>query len=475
MAAVAASMRIAGRQGAARGLHTIAAPCLAVAPQSGLAVPTRKVKAGIFVPPSRSFSTESVTPVSSPDVARDMSLPPKRVYRPMDETVQTYLNPAHFFRLLRSHGTTFYTGVPDSLLKDFCAYITDTVKSEDHIIAVNEGTALAHAAGHHMATGNIPMVYLQNSGLGNFVNPLLSMCSSQVYSIPCLLLIGWRGEPGKKDEPQHLLQGQLTPGLLDEMGVPYEILPDYAEGCFQVLEKAFKHMEETQSPFALLVKKDTFEKHTLQKYVEVFSDDDMLHREEVLEHIIGVFPNEPLVTTTGFTSREMFELRESLGQSHAHDFLTVGSMGHCSSIAVGIATAKHKAGQQVLCVDGDGAAMMHMGAFVTAGQSGLTNFKHILINNALHDSVGGQPTGADKIDFPGIARACGYKTAVVVSKADEIDDALKELREGDGPYFLEIRALPGARADLGRPTTSARENKEAFMNLLINGQSTASA
>merc|ERR1711865_69757 len=195
----------------------------------------------------------------------------------------------------------------------------------------------------------------------------------------------------------------------------------------------------------------------------------ILHREEILEKIVGVFPTEPLVTTTGFTSREMFELRESLGQSHAQDFLTVGSMGHCSSIALGIALSSKDKGQQVLAIDGDGAALMHMGAFATAGQSGLKNFKHILVNNAIHDSVGGQPTGCDKIDFPSIARACGYKTASCATTEDEIEAALKDMKHKDGPCFLEIRALPGARADLGRPTTSATENKEAFMDMLING------
>jgi phosphonopyruvate decarboxylase len=372
---------------------------------------------------------------------------------------------------MRSHGTTFFTGVPDSLLKDFCAYITDNCSKEEHIIAANEGTAMATAAGYHMATGKVPVVYLQNSGLGNTVNPLLSLSSPKVYSIPTLLLIGWRGEPGKKDEPQHLVQGPLTPGLLREMGVPYDILPDYAEGAFDVLEKAYKTMEETKGPYALLVRKACFEKYKLKTEVEVFTGDNMLHREEVLEKVISVFPKEPLVTTTGFTSRELFELRVENGQSHAQDFLTVGSMGHCSSIAMGIAIAKAETGEQVLCIDGDGAALMHMGAFATAGQSGLKNFKHVLVNNAVHDSVGGQPTQCQNIDFPAIARACGYTSSASASDADDIVKALEEMREKEGPAFLEIKAKPGARANLGRPTTSTHQNKQAFMEMLKNGAS----
>jgi len=449
MASVAAAMRVAQRRSAISKLST-------------------DVRAGFLQHPRWSalaqrhhFSTDTELNVDSGPMQRQIS----RGYRPMDEVERTYLNPAHLFRLMRSYGTTLFTGVPDSLLKDFCAYITDNVPREEHIIAVNEGTAMAHAAGYHMATGKIACVYLQNSGLGNTVNPLLSLCSPKVYSIPTLLLIGWRGEPGKKDEPQHIVQGKLTPGLLEEMGVPFQILPDYAEGAFEVLEEAYRTMEQQKTPYALLVRKDTFEKYKLTIEGD-FRGDAMLHREEVLEKVVKVFPTEPLVTTTGFTSRELFELRVSNGQSHAQDFLTVGSMGHCSSIALGIALSRAKLGQQVLCIDGDGAALMHMGAFVTAGQSGLKNFKHILVNNAIHDSVGGQPTSCNNIDFPAITRACGYSSAACVTNEDEMDEALKELREQEGPAFLEIRAKAGARADLGRPTTSTHQNKEAFMEML---------
>lgn len=387
-----------------------------------------------------------------------------RIYRPMTETVRTYLNPAHFFMLLRAHGTSFFAGVPDSLLKDVCAYITDNVPGSQHVIAANEGTALAMAAGHYLATGSIACVYLQNSGLGNTINPLLSLCSKKVYAIPALLLIGWRGEPGKKDEPQHLLQGALTPTMLENMGVPLEILPDYAEGAFEVITKAYGHMEKEKEPFALLVKKETFEKYRLSTPSSVFGGDDMLHREEILEEIIQIFPASPLVTTTGFTSREMFELRVQKGQSHGHDFLTVGSMGHCSSIALGVALARPQ--QEVLCIDGDGAALMHMGCFATIGKCGLGNFKHVLINNAVHDSVGGQPTGSADVDFPSIAKACGYKEVLRACSTAEVKEALVKLKASVGPAFLEIQALPGARADLGRPTTSTHQNKEAFMKLL---------
>jgi len=315
-----------------------------------------------------------------------------------------------------------------------------------------------------LATGKIPCVYLQNSGLGNMVNPLLSLCSKRVYSLPVLLLIGWRGEPGKKDEPQHLLQGALTPGMLQQMDIPYEILPDYAEGAFEVLEKAYAYMQKDKGPFALLVKKQTFAKYELQSSNGQAEDPAMLHREEILEKIIAKYPTDPLITTTGFTSREIFELRERNKQSHEHDFLTVGSMGHCSSICLGVALSQPQ--KRVICIDGDGAALMHMGAFATMGKAGLPHLKHVLINNGVHDSVGGQPSGANLIDFPAIARACGYRAAASVSAADEIDSALESLKESQGPSFLEIRSLPGARVDLGRPTSTTHQNKMSFMSAL---------
>jgi len=405
-------------------------------------------------------------------------------YRPMTEIVRDFLPPENFVQMLASRGTNFFTGVPDSLLKDVCAYITDNVPSDNHIIHANEGTAMATAAGHYLGSGQIPVVYvytsltllstnththththnryLQNSGLGNTVNPLLSMCSPKVYSIPTLLLIGWRGEPGRKDEPQHQLQGALTPSLLKEMNIPFDVLPDYEEGAEEVLDKAYASMKERKGPFALLVKKRTFEKYTLQTDAKPFADtSNMLHRENVLEKIAVGFGDAPMVTTTGFTSREMFELRVAREEQPGQDFLTVGSMGHCSSIALGVAIANPK--KDVVCVDGDGAAIMHMGSMVTNGTAGVKNLKHVLINNGIHDSVGGQPTGAGGVDFPSIALACGYRSANVVSDMDEIDDAVTELKNSEGPSFLEIRVLPGARGDLGRPTTTPIQNKEAFM------------
>eukprot|EP00932_Pfiesteria_piscicida_P004657 SRR837773.1456.p2 GENE.SRR837773.1456~~SRR837773.1456.p2 ORF type:complete len:257 (+),score=68.81 SRR837773.1456:89-772(+) len=224
-------------------------------------------------------------------------------------------------------------------------------------------------------------------------------------------------------------------------------------------------MNEHKAPYALLVKKQTFDKYGLKDDLSgCVRHDNMLHREEVLEKLIDVFPDNPMVTTTGFTSREMFELRVAKGQTHEQDFLTVGSMGHCSSIALGIAISKPHV--QTVCVDGDGAAIMHMGAMVTSGKADLVNFKHVLINNGVHDSVGGQPSGGGTVDFTAIAKACGYRVAESVSQAHEVTEALQKMKDSEGPYFLEVQSLPGARADLGRPTTSTYQNKDSFMAML---------
>jgi phosphonopyruvate decarboxylase len=312
--------------------------------------------------------------------------------------------------------------------------------------------------------------------VGNTVNPLLSLASPKVYSIPMLLLIGWRGEPGKKDEPQHTLQGSVMCGMLKDMQVPFEVLPDFNEGVDAVLDIAYDYTARHKGPFALLVKKNTFEPYkpkgafndiiSLNGPFDASMTADMLPREIILGHISQTFPSSPLVTTTGFCSRELFEMRVANGQGHDHDFLTVGSMGCCSSIALGIAVSRPEV--ETVCVDGDGAAIMHMGAFVTAGQSGAKNFKHILINNGMHDSVGGQLTGAASVDFCGVAKACGYTSATrVVGPAENIAAALEELKnKNDGPHFLEILSTPGARKDLGRPTNGPIENKDLFMAMM---------
>ena len=374
------------------------------------------------------------------------------------------VNVDYFFSSLRYAGVEFFTGVPDSLLKDICAYITDNTSSENHIISANEGNAISIAIGHHLATKKVPLVYLQNSGLGNIINPLLSLADPDVYSIPMILLIGWRGEPGTKDEPQHFKQGRVTTDLLNVMKVPYEVLSSNttSEEADEIIKKIVKNASNLNTPHALLVKKGTFESYKLK--LDKYYERD-LQREEAIEIIInGLNDDDIVVSTTGVASRELFECREKKSQGHEKDFLTVGGMGHASQIALGISISKKN--RTVFCIDGDGALIMHMGALAINADNAGSNFKHIVINNSAHDSVGGQPTVGDKIKITGLALSAGYCWAKIALSRDNIIDLIQEMKEIKGPALLEIQVKKGFRKDLGRPTSSPKENKKSFMKFL---------
>jgi len=372
------------------------------------------------------------------------------------------ISPKRFFEILKSSGIDFYTGVPDSLLKDFCAYVTDNVSKKDHIINSNEGAAIALASGHYIATGKPGLVYMQNSGIGNAINPLLSLADSEVYSIPILLVIGWRGEPGKKDEPQHVKQGKVTLNLLKAMNISYEIINSSTGNTEDIIRKAYSTMTELSCPFALIISEGTFEEY---KLINDTQSDYQFNREEAIKIILDDLSSDDIiVSTTGKTSREVFEYRKKNNQGHQNDFLTVGSMGHCSQIALGIALEKNK--KQVYVLDGDGAVIMHMGSLAILGSEAPENFRHILFNNGAHDSVGGQPTAGFKTDFSAIARACGYKLSITAETEMEIKNGLISIKRNSGPVFLEIRVNKGSRKDLGRPTTTPVENRIALMNNL---------
>lgn len=367
-----------------------------------------------------------------------------------------------FYQTLVNRGVRFFTGVPDSLLKHFCAYVTDHSSTENHIIAANEGGAVALASGHYLATGKPGLVYMQNSGQGNALNPLVSLADPDVYSIPLLLVIGWRGEPGKKDEPQHVKQGKVTLPLLETLGIDYEILPDEEEAAIACIEKVFRLMNTKSCPVAIVVKKETFEPYQLQQ-----TEKDLFEitREEAIKALIDKTKSSDIVvSTTGKTSRELYEYRDQLDGDHSRDFLIVGSMGHASQIALSIALAKPD--RQVFCLDGDGAAIMHMGALAIIGSQKPVNFSHIIINNGAHDSVGGQPTAGFAISFPDIAKACGYKTVLEAKNLSQINQALETISTASGPAMLEIKVRKGTRANLGRPKTTPKQNRDDFMEHL---------
>jgi len=374
------------------------------------------------------------------------------------------IHPEFFFNVCKKEDVDFFSGVPDSLLKNICSYIADNTPSENHIIAANEGNALAIGVGYHLSTGKVPLIYMQNSGLGNVINPLLSLADQDVYSVPLLMMIGWRGEPGVKDEPQHKKQGRVTVALLEAMEIPYKVLT--ADSNIEEAEVTLKAMlsiaKKENKPCALLIKKGFFEDYKFQSDILY---ERPLYREQAIEIIVNNL-NEPdiVVSTTGVASRELFEYREKLKSGHERDFLTVGGMGHVSQIALGIALQKKN--RQVYCLDGDGSLIMHMGTLAINASMNCRNFKHIVFNNSAHDSVGGQPTVGDRIDIASIASNVGYQWVKMVSEESEIRLALNEMADVDTPALLEIQVKKGFRKDLGRPTTTPIQNKEIFMKFV---------
>ncbi len=373
------------------------------------------------------------------------------------------VSPEFFINRLKENGVDFYAGVPDSLLKNVCAYITDHLPAERNLITANEGCAIGVAAGHYLATSALPVVYMQNSGIGNAVNPLLSLADAKVYSIPMILVIGWRGEPDVHDEPQHVKQGEVTLPLLSTMGIPYEILPENEDNAGAVIDEMARMAKSESRPVALVIRKNTFDKYKLKN---VTTSDAPLSREEAMKIVVDNLPeNAVVVSTTGKLSRELFEYRESKSQGHGNDFLTVGSMGHASSIALGIALAQPD--RPVFCFDGDGAFIMHMGALSNIGALAPKNLIHVLFNNGAHESVGAQPTLGRQINVNDIAKACGYAHATTVREESQISKALICSRDNsDGAMLIEIDVGINSRDDLGRPTTTPIQNKNSFMSIL---------
>ena len=366
-----------------------------------------------------------------------------------------------FIDWLAALGVDFYTGVPDSLLKPFCFYLADHT-GDKHVVAANEGGAVALACGYHLATGKVPLVYLQNSGQGNTINPLLSLADHDVYSIPLLLLIGWRGEPSTKDEPQHVKQGKVTVSLLEAMDIPWRVLSPEPEAARRCVNELLAIATSESRPVALTIRKDTFEPY---KSTAQAVSDFQLTREQAVEVVVAALgTTDAIVSTTGKLSRELYEYRDRTGQGHQREFLTVGSMGHASQIAMGIALAQPD--RSVYCLDGDGAMLMHMGGAAIIGAAGLVNFKHVIFNNGVHDSVGGMATAGLRVSFTEIVKACGYTQASRVEQYNDLAGKVAELRSARGPALLEIMVQKGARTDLGRPKTSPIENKTAFTEFL---------
>jgi len=375
------------------------------------------------------------------------------------------IEPIEFITSLEKLDIRFVTGVPDSLLKDVCECITAHFLPPRHIIATNEGSAVGLAIGHYLATGRPALIYMQNSGLGNAVNPVISLADPQVYGLPMIFMVGWRGEileDGKqlRDEPQHVKQGQITIPQLEIMNIPYRIIDGTATKIEPILDELIRLALLRSGPVALVVRKQTFSHFKLMK---PYQEDRRLTREAAIGAVIAALPeNVPIVSTTGMASRELFELRKASGLGHHRDFLTVGGMGHAGQIAAGIAMARPE--HQVVCIDGDGAVLMHMGALAISADC--ANLLHILINNGAHDSVGGQPSKGAVLDFTNIAKACGYGRVSCAVTTDEITTNVQSIIGCGLSSLLEIKCKRGARADLGRPNRTPVVNKTDFISFL---------
>lgn len=371
------------------------------------------------------------------------------------------IDPAEFLRALRSHDVAFFSGVPDSLMQDFCTCVADQTPADEHLVAANEGGAVAAAIGYHLATGRTPLVYMQNSGLPNALNPLLSLADPQVYAIPMLLLIGWRGEPGVPDEPQHRKLGAVTLSLLQSADVGFTILDETTTDPKLTISRALQRT--SGGPYALVVRKGTFSRYRSRGAATATGS---LRRDHAVSLIIdSLGASDLIVATTGLTGREVHAYRERRVQSHASDFLVIGGMGHASQIAHTL--AQHRSDRYVYCLDGDGALLMHMGALAVIGATRPSNLRHIVLNNGMHESVGGQATVARNIDLLALARSVGYATAIRVAAPNQLLPALEDVRRSSGPALLEVQIMPGRDGDLGRPESDPVHRKTLWLSALL--------
>lgn len=362
-------------------------------------------------------------------------------------------------------GADFFTGVPDSQLKALCDYLMDVygINEKHHIIAANEGNCAAIAAGYYLSTNNIPVVYMQNSGEGNIINPVASLLNDNVYAIPTIFVIGWRGEPGVHDEPQHVYQGKITCELLDLMDIKYFIIT--AETTVDDLKEImaeYNNILQLGKNVAFIISKGALTYANKIKYENNYS----MVREEIIEHIADVVGDDPIISTTGKASRELFEIRDKYNQTHSHDFLTVGSMGHTSSIALGVAI--NNPNKKIWCIDGDGSVLMHLGSLPVIANICPKNLIHIVINNGSHETVGGMPTSFSNICISNIAKECGYSYTVSVDNFEDLDKELINAKKRNDLTLIEVFSSIGSRTDLGRPTIKPIDNKNNFMKFLNN-------
>ena len=381
------------------------------------------------------------------------------------------ISPAVFLDTLKANEVNYFVGVPDSLMKGLNYEISNSCSLDEHLITSNEGSAVAHAIGYFASTEKLAAVYMQNSGLGNAYNPLISLADPAIYSVPMILLIGWRGEVADdgvqlKDEPQHIKQGQITLSTLETMGIPFEVIHGDPFNWKKQISILIARAKSEQRPVAAIFRKNTFDSVSLVSSDPYHSP--VLGREGAIEHVVdNSHPNDIFVASTGMIGRELFEIRKRRRQTHSTDFLTVGGMGHASQIACSIASTLPY--RRVICLDGDGALLMHMGGMTECARQ--TNLMHIILNNGAHDSVGGQPTVAFKINLQKVAEGFGYSNIIHATSASEIKSALD--RRAVGSMFLEVRCKRGNRKDLGRPDIAPNQNLTELIQFLKGSKNDA--
>ena len=374
------------------------------------------------------------------------------------------MDPLDFYEYLIKSKIHFYTGVPDSLLKEFNNVVQKNSNPQNHIITANEGSAIALATGYHLASKKIPLVYLQNSGTGNIINPVMSLTSNKVYSIPILIIIGWRGEPGVKDEPQHLSQGECMIDLIKSLKIPFEILSNNIEESKVIIDTTLKSIKQTSKPHIILVKKNTFQKYSNK--INVFNNFP-IYRKEAIEHVVDFFNKDIILSTTGKISRELLETVKEKNLSQDNIFLNVGAMGHVSMISLGVAMNTSK---RVICLDGDGSVLMHMGNLTSIGTSNCINLIHVVLNNGMHESVGIQPTKGFDVDIYKIAKECGYQHSILIEKIEDIKETFSNIISNNkhGPILVEIRINNKVNYshELARPQDLPIERKNKFVKFI---------
>lgn len=373
------------------------------------------------------------------------------------------VNQVQLFEALDKLGVKFFTGVPDSLLNDFCLYLVNNIPDGQHVMAANEGNAIAIAAGNYMATGNIPVVYMQNSGIGNATNPLLSLTHDCVYGIPMILVIGWRGDPSINDHAQHKKQGELTPVLMSDMDIPYEIL-DADDTVVEKFTWAVNKAKEISSPVALIVKKAIL---TQKEKKQTYAESKLMNREEAVAAVVDVLGADAIyLGTTGRATREVHEQLIAHNVGEGHEWQNVGSMGHVSSVGLGLALARPD--KRIVVFDGDAAAVMHMGALATNCRYKAGNMLHIVLNNGVNESVGGQPSAGYLIDLTTVAKACGYRTVGhAVETKEELQQIVRENQSGEMPLFIDVHVRQGIRSDMPKLDIDHKAIKEALMKNII--------